>query len=83
MTSEHIITVREAFPCNISSSVTKGYHEPIKGAHALSCASISNITAFRLPSAEQSWCILVLHYRHFIFRDDIVCFLGVCVQRSS
>ncbi|XP_022918977.2 uncharacterized protein [Onthophagus taurus] len=58
LTSEHILAVREAFPCNISSAISKGMHEPIKGAQALSCAAISDITAFRLPSAEQSWCIL-------------------------
>ena len=59
MTSDHILTMREAFPCNVSSTLTKILHDPIKGARALSCALISDITAFRLPSAEHSWCILV------------------------
>ncbi|XP_056631113.1 uncharacterized protein LOC130441444 [Diorhabda sublineata] len=59
MTSEHILTVREAFPIMLNSLLTtRSLHEPIKGTQALSCASIVNLTAFRLPSAEQSWCIL-------------------------
>ncbi|XP_017774358.1 PREDICTED: uncharacterized protein LOC108561080 isoform X2 [Nicrophorus vespilloides] len=56
MTNEHILTVREAFPCSIIDS--KSTHDPIKGAQAISCAAISDIVSFRLPSAEQSWCIL-------------------------
>lgn len=59
MTSDHILAVREAFPCNIlSNSLPKSEHTPIKGASTLSCAAISDITAFRLPSAEHSWCVL-------------------------
>ncbi|XP_050309499.1 uncharacterized protein LOC126745604 isoform X2 [Anthonomus grandis grandis] len=59
MTSEHVLTVREAFPCTISSLLPpRGQHEPIKGPQALSCAAISDLVSFRLPSAEQSWCIL-------------------------
>ncbi|XP_072376863.1 uncharacterized protein prd1 [Diabrotica undecimpunctata] len=59
MTSEHILTVREAFPNILNSLLTsRSHHEPIKGTQALSCASIVDLTAFRLPSAEQSWCIL-------------------------
>ncbi|CAG9765968.1 unnamed protein product [Ceutorhynchus assimilis] len=58
MTSEHILTVREAFPCSISSLLPVTKHEPIKGPQALSCAAISDLVTFRLPSAEQSWCIL-------------------------
>lgn len=59
MTSEHILTVREALPCNIGTLSNHKNHQPIKGPQALSCASISDITAFRLPSAEHSWCVLV------------------------
>lgn len=60
MTSDHILMVREAFPCGINSSlVFREEHQPIKGMQALSCASIGDIIAFRLPCAEQSWCILV------------------------
>lgn len=59
MTSDHILTVREAFPCNIlSTSLPNSEHVPIKGATTLCCAAISDITAFRLPSAEHSWCVL-------------------------
>lgn len=59
MTSEHILTVREAFPCTLSLPQYMKPHNPIKGTQTLSCAAISDITAFRLPSAEHSWCILV------------------------
>ncbi|KAJ8920684.1 hypothetical protein NQ315_004823 [Exocentrus adspersus] len=59
MTSDHILTVREAFPCMVNSLLpAKSQHDPIKGTRALSCASIIDLTSFRLPSAEQSWCIL-------------------------
>ncbi|KAB0797328.1 hypothetical protein PPYR_08322 [Photinus pyralis] len=59
MTSDHILSVREAFPCTLNSSLSlRDAHIPIKGAQALSCAAIADITAFRLPCAEQSWCIL-------------------------
>ncbi|KAK5646949.1 hypothetical protein RI129_005413 [Pyrocoelia pectoralis] len=59
MTSDHILSVREAFPCTLSSSLSlRDVHQPIKGAQALSCAAIADITSFRLPCAEQSWCIL-------------------------
>ncbi|ENN77317.1 hypothetical protein YQE_06143, partial [Dendroctonus ponderosae] len=59
MTSDHILTVREAFPCSINSLLpAKTRHEPIKGPQALSCAAITDLIAFRLPSAEQSWCVL-------------------------
>lgn len=75
LTSEHILTVREAFPFTINSLLPAcGRHDPIKGAQALSCAAISDLTSFRLPSAEQSWCILVRriklivkHIKHFRF----------------
>ncbi|XP_018319381.1 uncharacterized protein LOC108732885 [Agrilus planipennis] len=55
MTGEHILTVREAFPYTINNGSS---HQPIKGTQVLSCASISDLTALRLPSAEQSWSIL-------------------------
>ncbi|CAH0558194.1 unnamed protein product [Brassicogethes aeneus] len=60
MTGDHILTVREAFPLTINTLLPRGVggHEPIKGAQALSCAAICDLTSFRLPSAEQSWCIL-------------------------
>ncbi|KAF5281278.1 hypothetical protein FQA39_LY05164 [Lamprigera yunnana] len=59
MTNDHILSVREAFPCTFSSSLgLREVHQPIKGTQALSCAAIADITAFRLPCAEQSWCIL-------------------------
>ncbi|XP_044266203.1 uncharacterized protein LOC123012390 [Tribolium madens] len=59
MTSDHILTVREAFPCTVSSLLPpKNQHQPIKGPQVLSCAAISDLVAFRLPSAEQSWCVL-------------------------
>ncbi|KAK9869654.1 hypothetical protein WA026_003402 [Henosepilachna vigintioctopunctata] len=60
MTTDHILTVREAFPCIPKSLLPEnvGNHEPIKGSQALSCAAIVDLVAFRLPSAEQSWCIL-------------------------
>ncbi|KAF5277776.1 hypothetical protein FQR65_LT03756 [Abscondita terminalis] len=59
MSSDHILCIREAFPCSLSSSLgMKDLHQPIKGAQAVSCAAIADITAFRLPCAEQSWCIL-------------------------
>lgn len=56
MTSEQIILVREAFSCNLLSNDEE--HNPIKGPQVLSCAAISDLTSFKLPSAEQSWCIL-------------------------
>lgn len=59
MTTDHILTVREAFPCSINTLINSSNHNPIKGAQALSCAMISDLTAFRLPSAEHSWCVLV------------------------
>lgn len=59
MTTDHILTVREAFACSINTLITSSCHNPIKGAQALSCAMISDLTAFRLPSAEHSWCVLV------------------------
>ncbi|CAH1976175.1 unnamed protein product [Acanthoscelides obtectus] len=59
MTSEHILTVREAFSFTVTSLLPpRSKHDPIKGAQALSCACIVDLTSFRLPSAEQSWCIL-------------------------
>ncbi|KAF7283348.1 hypothetical protein GWI33_000859 [Rhynchophorus ferrugineus] len=59
MTNEHVLTVREAFPCTVNSLLPpRSKHEPIKGPLALSCAAITDLVAFRLPSAEQSWCIL-------------------------
>ncbi|XP_060517658.1 uncharacterized protein LOC132696694 [Cylas formicarius] len=58
MTSEHILTVREAFPHTITTGLSKKFHEPLKGPQALSCAAIVDLISFRLPSAEQSWCIL-------------------------
>lgn len=60
ITGEHVLTIREALPCvmtSLFSSIEK--HGPIKGPQVLSCASISDMTAFRLPSAEHSWCVLV------------------------
>lgn len=60
MTSDHILTVREAFSCTIPSLLPRdNQHQPIRGPQVLSCAAISDLIAFRLPSAEQSWCILV------------------------
>lgn len=60
MTSEHVLTVRETFPNILNNVLTScNQHEPIKETQALSCASIVDLTSFRLPSAEQSWCILV------------------------
>lgn len=56
MTSDHILTVREAMPCTFFATPLQ--HQPIKGPQVLSCAGISDITAFRLPSAEHSWCVL-------------------------
>lgn len=60
ITSDHILTVREALPCAMSSLIgSEDRHQPIAGPQILSCASIPDITAFRLPSAEHSWCVLV------------------------
>lgn len=59
MTTEHILTVREAFPCTVQSLLLDEMEqELIRGPQALSCASILDLVSFRLPSAEQSWCIL-------------------------
>ncbi|KAJ8949469.1 hypothetical protein NQ314_008226 [Rhamnusium bicolor] len=59
MTSDHILTARETFHCMINSLLpSRSQHEPMKGTQALSCASIVDLTSFRLPSSEQSWCIL-------------------------
>ncbi|KAL3283510.1 hypothetical protein HHI36_006649 [Cryptolaemus montrouzieri] len=59
MTTDHILTVREAFPCTVRSLLPdNNSHDPIKGPQALSCAAILDLVSFRLPSAEQSWCIL-------------------------
>ncbi|KAG5888921.1 hypothetical protein JTB14_019417 [Gonioctena quinquepunctata] len=59
LTSDHILTVREVFPYTINfATASMRQHEPEKGIQALSCASIVDLTSFRLPSAEQSWCIL-------------------------
>ncbi|XP_066260425.1 uncharacterized protein prd1 [Euwallacea similis] len=77
MTSDHILTVREAFPCSISTLFfPKMNHEPIKGPQALSCAAITDLVAFRLPSAEQSWCVLEFSCRevHEFSGDWIIYF---------
>ncbi|KAL1497160.1 hypothetical protein ABEB36_008165 [Hypothenemus hampei] len=59
MTNDHILTVREAFSSGLPSLVPpKTLHEPEKGPQILSCASITDLVSFRLPSAEQSWCVL-------------------------
>nr|XP_023023284.1 uncharacterized protein LOC111511501 [Leptinotarsa decemlineata] len=59
LTNDHILTVREVFPHTINFMPNLAcQHEPDKGIQALSCASILDLTSFRLPSAEQSWCIL-------------------------
>lgn len=66
MTYDHILMVREAFPCTLNFAKHMRSHNPIKGTQALSCAAISDITAFRLPSAEHSWCILVRFKFNFL-----------------
>lgn len=84
MTSDHILTVREAFSSTINSLLPlRSKHEPIKGAQALSCASIIDLTAFRLPSSEQSWCILVsfLIFTNYKLMSEI--FVGICLSRGS
>ncbi|XP_044752613.1 uncharacterized protein LOC123312313 [Coccinella septempunctata] len=59
MTTEHILTVREAFPCTLQTLfLDELEQELMNGTQALSCASILDLVSFRLPSAEQSWCIL-------------------------
>lgn len=65
MTSDHILTVREAFPSSVASLLPPNFkEEPVKGPQALSCAAITDLVAFRLPSSEQSWCILVSFIYH-------------------
>lgn len=67
MTGQHVLTVREAFPCMVSSLIDpKTNHEPIKGPRALSCAAITDLVSFRLPSAEQSWCVLVSFKNYYL-----------------
>ncbi|CAG9825381.1 unnamed protein product [Phaedon cochleariae] len=59
MTTDHILTVREAFPSTLNVIPNSNSpHDPAKGTQALSCAAIVDLVTFRLPSAEQSWCIL-------------------------
>lgn len=57
LSNQHILTMREKFPngSNLTATDFK--------AQALSCANISDLTAFRIPLAEQSWCILVSFIR--------------------
>lgn len=52
LSNQHILTMREKFP-NGNHLTTTDFK-----AQALSCANISDLTAFRIPLAEQSWCIL-------------------------
>ncbi|CAG9853881.1 unnamed protein product [Phyllotreta striolata] len=59
ITSEHVLTVREAFPAILNGpSISCDQQNAVKSAQALSCASIVDLMAFRLPSTEQSWCLL-------------------------
>lgn len=51
ITTGHILTVREIFPGSIKGEVSKN-------PQTLSCAAIGELVSFRLPSIEQSWCIL-------------------------
>lgn len=60
--------MREKFPCGNSISEYT--------AQALSCAAISDLTAFRIPLAEQSWCILV-RYNIYVYFYKILAFLNV------
>lgn len=65
MTSDHILTVREVFPSSVASLLPPNFkEESVKGPQALSCAAIADLVAFRLPSSEQSWCILVSFICH-------------------
>lgn len=61
ITNAHILTMREAFPGNRNINVISDDGNELK-AKTLSCATISDITAIRIPLAEQSWCILVSNF---------------------
>lgn len=52
LTSSHLLTMRETFPGAIGNT------DQSVGARCLSCAAIEDITALRIPLAEQSWCVL-------------------------
>ncbi|XP_011495840.1 PREDICTED: pleckstrin homology domain-containing family M member 2 [Ceratosolen solmsi marchali] len=45
VTSKHLVAMKEVFP-------------GIQQGQTLSCASIEDLSAFRVPLAQQSWCIL-------------------------
>lgn len=45
-TTRHLLTMKEVFP-----GTQRG--------QTISCASVEDLTAFRVPLAQQSWCILV------------------------
>lgn len=52
-TDKHLVAVREAFP---------GTHR----SQTQSCASVQDLTAFRVSLSQQSWCIMVsILKRHF------------------
>ncbi len=46
VTSKHLVTMKEVFPGT-------------RRGQTLSCASIEDLSAFRVPPAQPSWCILV------------------------
>lgn len=46
VTTKHLVAMKEVFP-------------GIQRGQTLSCASVEDLTAFRVPLAQQSWCILV------------------------
>ncbi|XP_030758384.1 uncharacterized protein LOC115884070 isoform X2 [Sitophilus oryzae] len=77
MTGHHILTIRESFPSTVNLFLPqRSKHEPIQGPQALSCAAITDLLSFRLPSAEQSWCVMEFSCRevHEYSGDWIVYF---------
>lgn len=61
-TTGHLVTMKEVFP-----GTQRG--------ETLSCASVDDLTAFRMPLAQQSWCILVRYFILFIYLFIIVLYV--------
>ncbi|XP_044731232.1 serine-rich adhesin for platelets [Chrysoperla carnea] len=71
LTSEHLVTVRECFNFNAQNQKQDTHQSTSQhqdgGVQTLSCAAISDLTSFKIPSStssaanddeQQSWCIL-------------------------
>lgn len=65
---------REPMPCSLVTTTRhlvamKEVYPGTQRNQTLSCASVEDLTAFRVPLPEQSWCILVIipNYDFFFF----------------